>query len=281
MGGTSLLLLYATEGPTLGWLSLEEIAFLVTGAILFVGFFFFENKRANPMIQLGLLKIRNVLVANMVGIISGVTMFTLFFALIYYTQLPTGYGLNLGIIQSGLTLAPSTLGMLIGGPLIGKLTQRYGPKPALLLGSALTFFGELLFLFNRGTNIDVALDMFVAMAGVVSIIVPIVNMLTIALPQENIAVGLGMNTMLRNLGGAVGPVVATVIITTYTTQYVVGGHAVPGVYFPTIAAFNYIFLIGTGLIVLVAAISLATKNYTFRNVKTTSKSDGDTGYQSK
>ncbi|MDH2899755.1 MAG: MFS transporter [archaeon] len=261
MGGITLLLLYATEGPNLGWLSTEELAFLIPGAALFIGFFFFENKKSNPLIQLGLLKIRNVLVANLVGVVSGITMFSLFFALIYYTQLPTGFGLNLTIIESGLTLAPSTLGMLVGGPLVGRLTQRSGPKPVLLIGAALSFTGFSLFLFNRATSLDVALDMVVALAGVVALIVPIVNMLAISLPRESIAVGLGMNTMLRNLGGAIGPVVATVIMATYTKQVIIQGHAQ---YFPTATAFDYIFAIGIGLTILVVAISLATKNYTFK-----------------
>lgn len=267
MGGITLLLLYATEGPTLGWLTTEELAFLILGAALFVGFFLFENKRNNPLIQLPLLRIRNVLISNLVGIISGITMFMLFFALIYYTQYPSGFGLNLKIIQSGLTLAPSTLGMLAGGPLIGRFTQRSGPKPALLVGSCLSIIGLALFRFNRTTTTDVALDLVIALAGVVCIIVPIVNMLAISLPKETIAVGLGMNTMLRNLGGAIGPVVATVIMSTYTSQLYAGaaGHLVPtGRYFGNAAAFNYIFEIGIGLMVLCIAISLATKNYTFR-----------------
>jgi MFS family permease len=270
MAGITLLLLYTTEGPDLGWLSLEELAFLIPGAALFIGFFFFENKKTNPMIQLPLLRIRNVLVANLVGIISGITMFLLFFALTYYTQQPSqgGFGLGLSITDSGWTLAPSTLGMLVGGPLVGRLTQRSGPKPVLLLGSGLTLVGLALFLFNRATPFDVALDLVVALAGVVSLIVPIVNMLAIALPRESIAVGLGMNTMLRNLGGAIGPVLATTIMATYSTLVILG----PGQTLPLAnsTAFNYVFAIGIALMILCAAISLATKNYTFR--KPTAKS---------
>jgi MFS family permease len=266
MGGITLLLLYATEGPTLGWLSSEELAFLIPGAALFIGFFFYESKATkNPLIHLGLLKIKNVLVANLVGIISGITMFLLFFALIYYTQLPSGYGLGLKIIQSGWTLAPSTLGMLVGGPLIGRFTQRSGPKPALIVGSSLSILGLILFIFNRATATAVAIDLVVALAGVVCVIVPIVNMLAISLPKENIAVGLGMNTMLRNLGGAVGPVVATVIMSTYTSKLVIPENGkIVVLQFPTASAFNYIFEIGIVLMIVAAGISLATKNYTFR-----------------
>lgn len=215
MSGVTLLLLYVTEGPILGWISFDELSFLIPGAIATLYFFMFERKRTNPLIQLDLLNIRNVLVANLVGIVSGTTMFMLFFAIVYYTELPRGFGLGLDIIAAGLTLGPSTLGMLIGGPTIGRMLSRFGPKPALLLGSSVLGIGQILFILNRATATDVALDMLVALFGLVSIVVPIVNMVAVSLPKESIAVGLGMNTMLRNLGGALGPVIATTIMASY------------------------------------------------------------------
>jgi MFS family permease len=283
MGGITFLLIYATEGPTLGWASTVELAFLILGAALFIGFFFFENRRSNPIIQLPLLKIRNVLVANLVGVISGITMFSLFFALTFYTQYPTGFGLGLSVIESGWTLAPSTIAMLVAGPLVGRLTQRSGPRPVLLLGSALSLGGLALFLLNRSTSVNVTLDLVVSLAGVVSIIVPIVNMLAISLPKETIAVGLGMNTMLRNLGGAIGPVVATVILSTYTRQYYanVGGHLLPtNTFLGNATAFNYIFEIGIGLMALCFIICLATKNYTFKTQVNGNTSNGNVGQKS-
>jgi len=267
MAGVTLLLLYITEEPTLGWSSLEELGFLIPGALLTFFFFVFESKKANPLMNLGLLRIRNVLVGNLVGLVSGVIMFLLFFAIVYYAQLPLGFGLNEDIIAAGLTLAPSTLGMLVGGIVTGRFLPRVGPKPVLIVGSGILGAGLLFFILNRSTATFVAADLFVTLFGLVCILVPLVNMLAISLPRENVAVGLGMNTMLRNLGGAIGPVVATTIMASYTTTAVeqISGHSVP-VAFPTATAFNIIFGVGIVLAVLVLAISLATKNYTFRNV---------------
>jgi MFS family permease len=132
MSGIILVLLYLTEAPHLGWLSTENIIFLIPGVVLTAGFFVFENKRTNPLIHLGLLRIRNVLVANLVGILSSLSMFLMFFAVIYYAQFPAPYGLGLNIIDTGLTLAPATLVMLIVGPIIGRLVTRIGPKPILV-----------------------------------------------------------------------------------------------------------------------------------------------------
>lgn len=266
MAGVTLLLVYITEGPTLGWYSLEQFGFLIPGAFLTSFFFVFESRRANPLMKLNLLRIRNVLVGNLVGLVSGIVMFMLFFAVVYYTQLPPGFGLNEDIINAGLAIAPATVGMLIGGILAGRILPRFGPKPVLLSGAGIVSVGMLLFLVNRSSVTLVAADLFVALFGIVFILVPLLNLLAISLPRENVAVGFGMNTMLRNLGGAVGPVVATTIMASYarTVFEKVHGVSVP-VALPTTTAFNIIFAFGIVLALVVLGISLATKNYTFKN----------------
>jgi EmrB/QacA subfamily drug resistance transporter len=263
MAGIVLVLLYLTEAPNLGWLSLENIAFLIPGLALTIGFFVFENKQTSPLIQLKLLEIRNVLVANLVGILSTLSMFLLFFAVIYYAQYPKPYGLGLSIINTGLTLAPATLVMLIVGPIMGRLVTRIGPKPILVLGASVSILGLLLFTFYRGTTLELTVDVAVALIGVVSLIIPIVNMVSVSVPKENTAVGLGMNTMLRNLGGAIGPVLATTIISTYydKVKLPVPPYAVT---FGNKTAFNTIFAIGIALMIVIIALSLTVKNYTFQ-----------------
>ncbi len=265
ISGVTLILLYLTEGPTLGWFSDLELGFLVPGIILTIFFFFFENKKTNPLVSLTLLRIRDVLVANLAGLISGVLLFLLFFAVTYYSQLPPPFGLGLDVIAAGLTLGPAAAGMFIGSIVVGRVLPRIGPKPVLLMGSGIGGLGLVLLLLDRSTSAYVALDMFVALAGFIAITVPIVNMLAISIPRDNIAVGLGMNTLLRNLGGAVGPVLATSILATYTRPFVskINGQTVMG-QLPSSAAFNLIFEVGIVLAILVALLSLATKNYTFK-----------------
>jgi len=91
-------------------------------------------------------------------------------------------------------------------------------------------------------------------------------MISVSLPRENVAVGLGMNTMLRNVGGAIGPVVATTIMTTYTSPLTatIGGFTVTVGQLPSSYAFNLIFSIGIVLVAAVTVMSLLVRNYTFR-----------------
>ena len=261
MAGVSFILLYLTEGPYEGWYSVYNLSALVAGLAMTVGFFVAESRRSNPLIQLTLLRIRNVLVANLTGILSGVGMFMLFFAVVYYTELPPPYGLGLDTISAGLSIAPATVLMLVGGPAIGRLVAKAGPKPAMVLGGAVAIVGFSLFVVNRATTTDVMVDTAVSLIGAVGIIIPIVNMISVSLPRESVATGLGLNTMLRNIGGAIGPVVATTLMSTYAVTLTVPGRVVS---VPTATAFDYIFYGGIVAMLAVVGISLLGKNYVFR-----------------
>jgi MFS family permease len=152
--------------------------------------------------------------------------------------------------------------MLAFGPVIGRLVTRIGPKPVLALGASVGIVGLLLFTFYRATTTELTIDAAVALIGVVAMIIPIVNMIPISVPKENTAVGLGMNTMLRNLGGAIGPVLATTILSTYYDTVKVP--VPPYVYvFGNKTAFNTIFLVAAAVMIVVIALSLTVKNYTF------------------
>lgn len=99
MAGLALILIYLTEGSTLGWLSIKEFEFLVPGVALIVGFPVYESKVSSPLIQVSLLRARNVLIANLVGLIAALILFLDFFVLTYFAQQPVPYGLGLSVYQ--------------------------------------------------------------------------------------------------------------------------------------------------------------------------------------
>jgi len=157
--------------------------------------------------------------------------------------------------------------MLIVGPFAGRAVARFGPRPMLFLASIAMATGLTLFIVNRATPIDLSIDLVFSLVGIVCIIIPIVNMISLSLPRETIGVGLGFNTMLRNLGGAVGPVVATAIMATYTSPLtaVFNGNKVVE-QLPNSTAFDIVFGVGLVLTAVVIILSSLSKNYTFRNM---------------
>ncbi len=271
--GISLVLLYTTEGSTLGWLSLEELAFLLPGLALIVSFFVFESKIAEPLIRLELLKIKNVLIVNIVTIISGLANFLLFFAIVTYAEVPTPYGLGFDVIKTGLTLAPGTIVMFIVGPITGKLVTKVGPKPILVTGGVVVILSYLLFIFNRGSALDVTINVMVAFSGLIALMVPIVNMISVSLPKESVTVGQGLNSTLKQIGSAIGPVLTTSILASYTDPIfkTINGHNVAVGKVPSATAFNIVFALGIALAAVSIILSLAINNTGFK--KGNSKND--------
>ena len=114
--------------------------------------------------------------------------------------MPAPYGLGFDVIHTGLTIAPGTIVMLIMGPLVGRLVTRVGPKPTLIAGAGVEIVSFLLFIVNRGTAIGVTINIIFGFIGLVTLLVPIVNMISLSLPKESISVGQGFNQTLRIFG---------------------------------------------------------------------------------
>jgi MFS family permease len=263
MAGIALILVYITQAPSSGWLSLEQMTILIPGLALIVFFFaYLERHRQHPLMQLGLLRDRNVLVGNVLGIFSGIILLTIMYTTVYYAELPAPFGLGLGVITVGLALAPATATMLVVAPLLGRTTPRVGPKPLIYLSAAVIAVGFSMFIFNRSTLTAVMIDALVTYVGAVSLITPLVNMVSVSLPPESIAVGVGMNVMLRQLGAAAGPVIAATVMATFTVQQA-SNQLVGATLPPSPTAFNILFGIGIALALLAALVNTFTRNYKF------------------
>jgi MFS family permease len=269
-GAMMLVLVYLTEGTSIGWLSIESIALLIPGLVLAGIFFVLESSGKSPLIRMSLLRIRNVLVANVVRIVGGISNFLFYYGFVYYAEYPKPYGLGLDILWTGIVLAPATLSALVWATLEGRLLPKMGPKPMMLAGAVVLALGFSLCILQRSTPLNFTIDAVVAFAGWVAVILPTVNMVSVSLPKDQVTIGLGINSMLATLGQSFGPIIATTILVSYTeplTQFL-NGHIVVVGQIASPLAFNLIFAAGiifTGFIIVAA---LFTKNYTFPKSKT-------------
>ncbi|MEM3847699.1 MAG: MFS transporter, partial [Metallosphaera sp.] len=112
---------------------------------------------------------------------------------------------------------------------------------------------------------DVTIDSMVGMVGLLCLMIPIVNMISVSLPQEDRGVGIGMNTLIRNIGSAVGPVITTSIMSSYQGAFVL---PFDGTYMveilPSSTAFDLIFTVGIAMAVLNLVIAMTVRNYRFQ-----------------
>lgn len=262
--GLTLFLLYITEGSMHGWLTLDNLIMLAFGVGMIIVFLSHERKSMVPLLQLKLFSDRNILVANVIGIFAGIIMQLMFLSLVYYANDPRPFGDGFSNIKTGLVIAPGAIAMAGFGPFIGRLIARIGPKPILVLGSGLLGLGMLTFIFLRGDIYWLIVSGIFTWMGIVSMIVPSVNMIALGLPPERRSIGMGTSMMLRNMGGAIGPAIAASFMTVYSTAITLPQNG-SIIYLPEPSAFNYIMVIGLLLISAVFLVNLGTKNYHFRN----------------
>ncbi len=264
--GIVLLLLWLTEGPILGWLSVETLVFLIPGLVLIGCFFVFENKTTSPLIQMSLLRTRNILVANIIGLVYCIATFTITYATIYFAELPKPFGLGLNVIFTGLTFVPASIVTLLAAPLVGRMMPKVGPKPVLFAGSFVMILSFIILIAGRSSFAGLALVVALAYSGVTTAAIASTNMLAMAWPKDSTAVGQGVNQMLKSLGQGIGPVIATAIMASFTAPLIstIGGKSVVVSQLPTSTAFNVLSIAGIAFVLVIMVTGLATKNYTFK-----------------
>ena len=119
-------------------------------------------------------------------------------------------------MRAGLTLVPDTIIMLILGPIVGRLLHRVGPKLTLFAGVCTSIVSYLLFIVNRGRAFDVTTNVIFGLVGLIILLVPIFNMVSVSQPREEVSVGQGFITTLKFVGSAAGPVLTTSILASFT-----------------------------------------------------------------
>jgi EmrB/QacA subfamily drug resistance transporter len=130
------------NGNDNGWTSGETLGLLAAAAALLVVFLAIEARISSPLMPLGLFRLRNISVANVVGILLAGSMFGWFFLSALYLQLVLGYS----PLEVGLAYLPSTLIMAAGSiALSDRLVMRYGVKVPIVGGLSCFAIGLLWF----------------------------------------------------------------------------------------------------------------------------------------
>ena len=138
-----MLAVYAiVNGNEQGWGSARTIGVLAASAALLALFLAIEAWVRSPLVPLGLFRLRNIAVSNVVGVLWAAAMFAWFFLSALYLQLVLGYS----PLQVGLAFLPGNLIMgFFSLGISAKLVMRFGIRAPLATGLVLAGVGLLLF----------------------------------------------------------------------------------------------------------------------------------------
>ncbi len=264
-----------TEGTYWGWSNGAAVhwgalpwgvpEFFLLSVLGLVFFLLWEPRAPFPVVSFAALKQRNVWVSNVNGVFVGMGMFLVFVALTILGEYQFAPGFDLTEFQMGLISVPAALSMLALGPVWGSLVSRWGPKPVMLLGFGVMGAGAAGLATFNSTVLDLILFSMPTLAGNVAVLIAMSNVIVLSVPPKELGVQTGMNQTFRNLGSAVGPVVAATVTASYMTTILVGP---PGYQqaAPTyqVLGFQLVFAITAAVSVVGLLLSLALRNYRFR-----------------
>ncbi|MFD0319231.1 DHA2 family efflux MFS transporter permease subunit [Streptomyces flavalbus] len=190
------------EAPAKGWGDPVIITAITGGVLVVAGLVLRERRQPRPMVDLELLG-NPVFRWNTLFLILGMfTFMGLMFVLPQYLQVIQGND----AFATGVRMMPLMAGMIVVAKIVPPLTAKIGTRPLVIAGllimSAAMFLGSTTDT-NSGYGFTVVW-MSLTGLGVSLVMVPALDTALAVLPQGKEGTGSGLNTTLRQVGGAIG-----------------------------------------------------------------------------
>ena len=235
----ALFVLGLSQGPVWGWGSPLVLGLMAGGAILLVPTALVEiyhHRRGREVIlDVRLLSRRNVLVTNLIIVVSGFGMFLAFQALTFRLEYPPPVGFGQDIFQTGLAFVAFAVPMLVFAPLASLAVTRVGTRPMTAVGCAVAATG--FYLATLATVLPALLaSMVVIGAGIAVMSSSVINLLVLTVEPRDMGLATSLNAVFRNVGSSVGAPLAGSLMATFTVVEF-------GTTFPSPTAFRDAYLI--------------------------------------
>ncbi len=210
--GLTALVLSLIEGNRWHWGSPAIIGLWIVAAVALMLFFRTEARVRAPMLDPAFFRNRTSAGVNLVAFIVSFALFAQFFFLTLYMQ----NVLNLSPLETGVRFLPTTVVLVVMGPVSGRLTDRIGPRPLMTLGTLIVAVS--IFIESRITVHSGYLQLlpgFILMGfGMGLVMSPMTTAAMNAVDRTKAGAASGVLSMSRMVGSTFGVAVMGAIVTT-------------------------------------------------------------------
>jgi MFS family permease len=137
----SILVYAVIDATDAGWGSTQTLGLIGLSLALLAAFVAIELRAAKPLMPFSIFRIRTLTGANVVGLLVGASLFSMFFFISLYMQQVLGYS----AIHAGLSYLPLALTIMASATIASQLVTRFGYKPILAVGMLFIVAGLLWF----------------------------------------------------------------------------------------------------------------------------------------
>jgi len=248
--GLSLLVFALVDTINAGWGSTQTIGLLIVSLALILVFIAIERRSVAPLVPFSIFRKRTLTGANVIGLLIGASLFSMFFFLSRYMQEVLRYD----ALKTGLSYLPLALVIIVSAGAASVLVTRLGFKPVLVAGLVLVTIGLLWFtqLPVDGVYLsDIIAPMVVAAAGLGFAFVPVTIAAVSGISEDDSGLASGLINTSQQIGGALGLAVLATIANTRTQNLAEAAQGNPAALPEALTdGFNLAFLAGAGFAVL-------------------------------
>jgi len=218
----SILVYAVVDATEAGWGSTKTIALLATSAALHAAFVAIELRSSKPLVPFSIFRIRTLTGANVVGLLVGASLFSMFFFISLYMQQVLGYS----AIKAGLSYFPLALTIMLSAAVASQLVTKLGYKPVLATGMLFIVAGLLWFSrvsVDGGFTVDILGPSLLAAAGLGFSFVTTTIAAVSGVQETEAGLASGLINTSQQIGGALGLAVLSTIATTRALDLTPGG----------------------------------------------------------
>jgi EmrB/QacA subfamily drug resistance transporter len=208
------LLVAVSEGPGWGWGSARTLGLFAAAVAIAFAWVWSESRSTAPLVDMQMMRIRPVWMTNAAAFVLGFGMFASFVLVPEFVELPTstGFGFGASVTKAGIFMLPSTLGMLLAGPVAGRMSSARGSRLPLQIGAVVSCLAFVLLAAAHDSGWEIYLAMLVMGIGIGFAFASMANLIVESVPAAQTGVATGMNTIVRSIGGAIGSQVSASIV---------------------------------------------------------------------
>jgi MFS family permease len=217
------------------------ISFVVSVISLAV-FVIIERRVAIPLVDLRLLKDKTLLPSYIILMVTGITMFMAYPAIVQLVRSPMPLGFGGDAVDAANVQLPFMIMFLVFAsvtPLIIKL------KP-IIIGSLISLIGSLGLLIFHTNEFAVSTNLAIIASGLSVTTTATWNIVVSSSPKPFIGISVGVGALLLFIGMAIGPALAGVYMENHETIKGVQGS------YPSLGSYNLVYLTSA----LLSAVSL-------------------------
>jgi len=242
--GLALLVYAVVDAVNSGWGSSTTLLRLGVAAVLLVAFLVIEVRERHPLMPFSIFRLRTLRGANIVGLLIGMSLFSMFFFISLYLQQVLHYS----PVKTGLAYLPLAVGIILSAGAASQLVTRVGFKPPLIAGMLLVAGGLLWFSQVPAVGGSFAADVLgpslLAAFGLGFSFVPVTIAAVTGTEAGEAGLASGLINTSQQVGGALGlAILATVANSRTKSLFHAGIHNASVV---LTKGFDRAFLVGSG-----------------------------------